>query len=70
VKTRAINSMILPREAVDFYKQKKIIKAAQQYLMQNPVNLQPRFDVIEITTQKSNEFEMLSVNLIENAFTL
>lgn len=70
VKTRVKDSMILPREAVDFFKQKKIIKATQQYLLQNPVNLQPRFDVIEITTEKSSEFQILSINLIENAFTL
>lgn len=70
VKTRAKDSMILPREAVDFFKQNKIIKATQQYLMQNPIDLQPRFDVIEITTQKSSEFKILSINLIENAFTL
>jgi putative endonuclease len=70
VKTRVKDSMVLPREAVDFFKQKKIIKAAQQYLSQNAVNLQPRFDVIEITTQKNSEFKILSINLIENAFTL
>lgn len=70
VKTRRMGSMLLPREAVDFFKQNKIIKATQQYLSQNPVNLQPRFDVIEVTTKKSSEFKILSINLIENAFTL
>jgi putative endonuclease len=70
VKTRVVDSMVSARESVDIFKQKKIIKATQQYLAQTPMNLQPRFDVIEVTTQKSSEFRILSIILIENAFTL
>jgi putative endonuclease len=70
VKTRAKNSMLLPREAVDYKKQQKIIKAASQYLSVNRVNLQPRFDVIEITTTGGEEFAVLSLNHIKNAFSL
>lgn len=70
VKTRAENSMFLPREAVDGKKQAKIIKAAMVYLASSGDKLQPRFDVIEIITKNKPEFDVKSLNLIENAFTL
>jgi putative endonuclease len=70
VKTRAENSLILPREAVNYKKQQKIIKAAEGYLSLNVTNLQPRFDVIEVTTRRAEEFKVLKINHIENAFTL
>lgn len=69
VKTRANRSMTLPREAVDLKKQRKVILAAQAYLSQNQTNLQPRFDVIEVTTVGGEPFHVLSVNHIENAFS-
>lgn len=49
-------------EAVTYSKQQKIIKTALQWLANNPCDLQPRFDIIEIYTD-SNE-----INHIENAF--
>ena len=70
VKTRAENSYFLPREAVTKTKQHKIILVAQNYLSFNIVNLQPRFDVIEITTKVAEEFKVLAVNHIKNAFML
>jgi putative endonuclease len=70
VKTRAKNSMILPREAVNQKKQHKIILAAQEYLSLHSTALQPRFDVIEITTAGGENFTVLAVNHIENAFSL
>ena len=70
VKTRAKGSLLLPREAVDIPKQRRIIRAASEYLAQNKTDLQPRFDVIEVTTAGGEKFEVLSVNHIKNAFSL
>lgn len=70
VKTRAYGSMILPREAVDAKKQQKIWLAAGEYLSLNATALQPRFDVIEVVTQPGEDFKVLSINHIENAFTV
>ena len=67
VKTRKQNSMCSGLEAVNLSKQKKIIKTALMYIMKNNINLQPRFDVIEIYTGTKDEFK---VNHIRNAFTL
>lgn len=50
-----------PSEAVNFYKQNKIRKVAQQFLLENKLDGFPcRFDVIEIVGEK--------INHIENAF--
>jgi putative endonuclease len=71
VKTRAHGSMLLPREAVDIKKQKRIIMATQMYLASHNIGrLQPRFDVIEVITHGASDFEVESINHIENAFTL
>lgn len=67
VKQRNIGSIALPREFVDFHKQKKIITSSQIYLSQNPVNLQPRFDVIEIYTDNN---DIKTIKHLENAFEL
>ena len=70
VKTRSENSIYSPREAVDFHKQQKCIKTAQTYLVQNRVELQPRFDVSEILLQnrEDNKLRLKEFNYIENAF--
>ncbi len=64
VKTRKTGSLATPSEFVDFRKQKRIITTAKIYLSENPTELQPRFDVIEVTYM-GNEFE---IEHIENAF--
>ena len=64
VKTRKKGSLARPSEFVDTRKQKRILKTAKIYLSENPSELQPRFDVIEVT-YKGNEFE---IEHIENAF--
>lgn len=69
VKTRAKGSMLLPREAVDAKKQSRIIMTAQMYISCHDIGkLQPRFDVIEVTTGSNSEIK--EINNIENAFTL
>lgn len=67
VKMRNENSIALPREFVDYKKQQKIIATSQQYLANYPTNLQPRFDVIEVFSDKG---KIKSVKHLENAFEL
>lgn len=65
VKTRADGSRYTGREAVTVQKQRKILKAAMLYMQQYPQNLQPRFDVVEVTVIGEND---LQISHIENAF--
>ena len=65
VKTRKDNSMTAPKESVDFYKQRKIIKTAECYLMQSPSEKQPRFDVFEVLQHNGRIYKF---NHIESAF--
>ncbi len=66
VKTRKENSQISGINAVDSKKQQKIILTAEYYLANNETNLQPRFDVAEVTYAQNNK--KLQINYIENAF--
>jgi len=66
VKTRSDNYMVSGRESVTPAKQKRIIKAAMQYLQSYKPDFQPRFDVIEITVGKDKE----DIVHIQNAFTV
>jgi putative endonuclease len=54
VKTRSSNLFGTPQEAVNQRKQQQIIRVAQWYLEQKPLNLQPRFDVLAIRTGEGN----------------
>lgn len=65
VKTRKADSMTSPRESVDIYKQKKIIKTAECYIMKTGCEKQPRFDVFEVFQQKGRIYKF---NHIESAF--
>lgn len=67
VKQRNFNSIATPGEFVDNSKQKKIIASAQQYLSSHKVNLQPRFDVVEIITENN---VIKYIKHLENAFEL
>ena len=64
VKTRNKNSLTKPSEAVDSRKQKRILKTAAVYLDENPTDLQPRFDIIEVICGTA----AIHINHIENAF--
>lgn len=68
VKTRDENYSVSPLEAVTVSKQKKLYKTALLYLQSHTSLLQPRFDVIGITTKYGNH-TIKSVEHIENAFT-
>ena len=65
VKTRRSLKKGLPKESVNYSKQKKIIMGATFYLKEkNRMNSRIRFDVIEIL-EKNGRFD---INLIKNAF--
>lgn len=68
VKTRAKNAMVTAFDAIDYKKRAKILKTAKMYIAQNGIELQPRFDVIEVITAKANPFTVSSFNHIKNAF--
>lgn len=67
VKARGEDSIALPREFVDAQKQSKIIATASLYIQKYDVQLQPRFDVIEIYMQNN---KVKSIKHLENAFSL
>ena len=69
VKTRAENTIVSPREAVDSRKQQRIILTANDYISKTETLLQPRFDVAEVTTlSRADGTTGYRLNYIENAF--
>lgn len=68
VKARSELALFSPREAVDARKQRRIIKTALLYLQSHAVELQPRFDVIEIITRKGRPMEIVEIDHIAGAF--
>ncbi|MBR6419991.1 MAG: YraN family protein [Oscillospiraceae bacterium] len=48
VKTRRPGAMVSGAAAVTAAKRQHLIHAAEQYLLRNPADLQPRFDVAEV----------------------
>lgn len=55
-------------EHVDFYKQNRLRTTAQMYLSENPTQLQPRFDVIEIYAPDGMSTLKPEINHMEDAF--
>lgn len=49
-------------------KQRRIIAAAQFWLQQNPTDLQPRFDVIEVYAPQGLETKRPEIDHMEDAF--
>lgn len=70
VKTRSEDALFLPREAVTEAKQRRIVRTAALFLQgfENPRNLQPRFDVIEVVTAKDNPLRVVELDHIMGAF--
>ena len=66
VKLRRSAGFAQAREFVDSHKQQRLRTAAQLYLSQNPTQLQPRFDVIEVYAPEDGKPQ---INHIENAFS-
>ena len=66
VKTRGPGMLAAPAEAVTASKRRRLLDAAALYLSQNPLPLQPRFDILEIYLDGEGNF--LKAVWLENAF--
>ena len=66
-KTRAQDSIAQPGEFVDPFKQSRLLRTAMIFLNTNKIELQPRFDVMEVVYNKNNN-KIIKINHIENAF--
>ena len=69
VKTRRQDSPVPAWKAVDREKQRKIIMTAKAYLAENRLEINCRFDVCEVCINSETQ-KLLSINYIENAFTV
>ena len=67
VKLRKNDDYAAAREFVNYPKQQRIITTAQLYLQEHNMELQPRFDVIEIYAPNGSEGK-IKIEHIENAF--
>lgn len=68
VKLRKTADFATAREYVDRRKQDRIRVTASVYLSQNPTELQPRFDVIEIYAPEGTETRKPQITHLEDAF--
>ncbi|NEZ46069.1 YraN family protein [Clostridium niameyense] len=70
VKSRYSTCYGSPCEAVNYYKQKKLYKTAQMYIIKNHLfnKFNFRFDVVEVVFNKNTNKP--SIKLIKNAFQL
>lgn len=70
VKMRSENSLVSPAEAVDQFKQRKIVSTANDFIIKSKITgLQPRFDVAEVFEETSPDGKKkYRINYIKNAF--
>ena len=68
VKLRKSGDFARAMEYVDRRKQDRIRVTASMYLSQNPTNLQPRFDVIEIYAPEGTATRKPEIYHLEDAF--
>jgi len=68
VKLRRSDRFAQGREFVDYGKQSRIRATAAFYLTENPKDLQPRFDVIEIYAPQGVETKKPRIFHLESAF--
>ena len=68
VKLRKTPNFAKAMEYVDRRKQDRIRVTASMYLSQNPTQLQPRFDVIEIYAPEGVQTKRPTINHLEDAF--
>lgn len=66
VKSRDESTSVRPMEAVDKGKKERLIKTAEAFIKASGLSFQPRFDVAEVYL--GNEYELVKINYIENAF--
>lgn len=65
IKTRRSTYLIDPEVSVDVYKQNNLIWAANNYVNNNKLDMDVRFDIISIVVNNNNEKK---IEHIENAF--
>ena len=70
VKLRKNANFAQAREFVTAAKQRRIITAAEMWLMQNKTPLQPRFDVIEVYAPEGLETKKPEIHHLEDAYQL
>ena len=68
VKLRKSASFAAAAEFVDYHKQARLKATAELYLSQNPTDLQPRFDVIEIYAPEGIKTKKPKIHHLEDAF--
>jgi putative endonuclease len=68
VKTRKLLGMGRPLDAVNYAKQRKIIKTAQIYLSRRPTEKFVGFDIVEVVVTDSTNPDVVEINHFENAF--
>ena len=68
VRTRAEGAMVSGLESIDVRKMRRVFRSACQWLTVHPIDLQPRFDVIEITAAGQSPKTLKKLNHIPNAF--
>lgn len=70
VKTRSGTDFGNPSDAVDFRKQNRITNTAKLYIVENELDLDFRFDIIEVFYKQSvfGGFKTVKINHYENAF--
>lgn len=68
VKLRKSDKFASAMEFVDIRKQNRIRTTAEIYLDQNPTELQPRFDVIEIYAPQGIDTKKPEIHHLEDAF--
>lgn len=64
VKTRSTDFYGQPEEAVTRQKERFIIRATEEYIIQKDINLEVRYDIISIIIKNGKE----AINHIEDAF--
>lgn len=70
VKLRRDKSHGEAREFVTSAKQRRVIHAAEYWLLQNPTKLQPRFDVLEVYAPDGLQTQHPEIHHIEDAYQL
>ena len=68
VKLRKSSKFADAKEFVDAYKQSRLRTTAEMYLSENPTNLQPRFDVIEVYAPEGALTKRPKIIHMEDAF--
>lgn len=69
VKTRKQDSLVSGIEAVNAFKQRRIILTANDYIAKTECEKQPRFDIAEVTVfEKSDRTAGYKLHYIENAW--